>query len=141
MQGQTPLLYFPNALAVDGKWVLEHTVASFAKIHKPLLKRGVLNGNYHITVAISEVLYENGSSWIRINDKRNHLKAASHVSGKPQGCPKQTCAIDSGGAFYTCQTSSNNESCINNSNGTRCTRSICGTGDGGLPPTSPPRPN
>jgi hypothetical protein len=83
MQGNTPLLYFPSALAADSKWVLEYMVVSFAKIYKPLLKRGVLNGNYHITVAMSEVLYENGSSWTRTRDKRTSVKAASHVSSKP----------------------------------------------------------
>jgi hypothetical protein len=142
LQGQTPLLYFPNALASNSKWSLEYNVVSFGQIHKPLLKNGVLNGNFHIMLAVSEVLYEDGSNWSRADSKETAVKSAGHAKARPQGCPRQTCAIDSSGAFYTCQSSSNNEACTNNSDGTRCTRTICGTtGDGGQAPGTPPRPN
>jgi hypothetical protein len=142
LQGQTPMLYFPNVLAPNSKWRLEYNVVSFGQIHKPLLKNGVLNGNFHIMLAVSEVLYADGSSWSRSESKETDVKSAGHANARPQGCPRQTCAIDSSGAFYTCQSSSNNESCTNSSDGTKCTRTICGTaGDGGQAPGTPPRPN
>lgn len=64
-QGQTPPIKFWKGLPPGKQQGLKYSLVSFHKIYKPLLKGGVLKGNYRIDVAVSEAFYEDGSSWIR----------------------------------------------------------------------------
>ncbi len=115
-EGQTPSITFRKGLPSGMQQAVRHPIVSFLKIYQPLLKRGVLKGNYILDVAVSEVSYEDGSRWIRGETRKvDFVKAVSVVHSTPvqTGCPKQNCALMTGGAGYTCQASFNNEYCTN----------------------------
>jgi hypothetical protein len=60
LEGTTPML---GVLVPAGKArILEYPVASFAKIHKPLLKSGELTGQFRLEVAVAEVQYADTTS-------------------------------------------------------------------------------
>jgi hypothetical protein len=42
---------------------LDLPLVKFAKVHKPLLKYGMLNGNYRMEIMAGEINYEDGSTW------------------------------------------------------------------------------
>lgn len=69
-QGQTPLLGFRGGFVADTRRVLKFPVVSFAAVHKPLLREGLLKGNYRIEVVVDEVRYNDGSSWMRTEKRQ-----------------------------------------------------------------------
>lgn len=127
LQGQTPSIKFRKGLPAGKQQAVRYGVVSFLKIYKPLLKRGVLRGNYTLDVAVSEAFYEDGSSWTRWEARKvGFVKAASVLhSTSAQTCPKQQCGLTTGGTSYTCQASFDNQYCTNKL--TSCTNTICGT--------------
>jgi hypothetical protein len=56
LEGDTDLI--GTWLAVGRGKVLSYPVVSFAKVHKPLLKKGGLSGDYRLEIAVGEVKYE-----------------------------------------------------------------------------------
>ena len=54
------------------------------------------------------------------------------------GCAKQKCVPDSGGTYYTCQSSGTDEYCTNRL--TSCTNTLCSAGGGGPGPDEPVNP-
>lgn len=50
-------------LPAGGKQKLTYQIASFALISKPLLKNGVLSGDYRMEVTAGEVEYADASTW------------------------------------------------------------------------------
>ena len=62
LQGQTPLIALSESLPVGKRYLLKFPVLSFAKIHKPLLTSGSLNGDFNVQIEVSEVLYEDGTT-------------------------------------------------------------------------------
>ena len=136
LHGQTPLVAPSGGFPAGAKYQMEFPVVSFAKIYKPLLKEGVLRGNFRIEIGVTEIVYEDGSVWAGsqagqsagIRETREVVfskTVARPTSPDDEGgfCPKQACAIDSGGQGYSCQASSFNEFCTNRV--TSCTNSIC----------------
>ncbi len=69
-QGATPLVSISGGLKAKDKTVIEFPVVSFAAVSKPLLKNGTLAGDFEIYVAVTEVVYENGSVWSRDEIKK-----------------------------------------------------------------------
>lgn len=134
LSGKTQPIEMPQRLPVGGIREIQQPIVSFASVHRPLLRGGVLTGNFRIDVLISDVVYEDGTTWTLGRAPRMPpVEAAANHNRAPstplQGCPKQKCALDSSGTFYTCQSSSFNEYCTNNR--TSCTDTLCGVGSGG----------
>jgi hypothetical protein len=132
-QGQTPLIELPSALLENHARKLDFPVVSLTKICKPLLKGGVLNGDFRIEVAVSEVRYEDGSTWVAQASKRaepSFVKVAnrrvSQTSESEAPCPYQKCQLyeKNGEFYYKCDASSYPEYCTNNV--IECTDRICG---------------
>jgi hypothetical protein len=63
LQGKTQLLELPPGIQSNETREILFPVVSFAKVYKPLLKGGTLNGSYRIQIAVSEVRFDDGSSW------------------------------------------------------------------------------
>ena len=61
LKGETPLVGV--AIAGETRKTVEFPILSFGKISKPLLKEEALHGSFDIIVAISEILYEDGTAW------------------------------------------------------------------------------
>jgi hypothetical protein len=80
LQGQTPLLGLRNILLPDNQMIVVFPVTSLAKIHRPLLKNGALNGNFSIEVMVSEIHYEDGSTWAKANSLQANLVKAAYAS-------------------------------------------------------------
>lgn len=87
---------------------------------RPAMTNGVLRGDFDIWVVVSQLVYEDGSTWrfpaptnvSRVSDKLNaHFDA---------GCANQTCKKD--GDVYKC-VDGQGELCTNH--GSECTSSIC----------------
>ncbi|MFN7948051.1 MAG: hypothetical protein U0Z53_22060 [Blastocatellia bacterium] len=102
---------------------------SFAAMSGALVKNGGLDGDFHSIVAVSEVRYEDGSSWIVRRMGSGYLISAS-MKYKPvqAGCAKQKCK-NLGGSGYTCEGSSDSEYCTNRQ--TTCANTLCGEKPGG----------
>lgn len=151
-KGQTRLLELPGEIWANESREVIFPVASFAKIYKPLVKGGVLKGDFRIQVAVSEARFKDSSKWTLASLKNKSVgaqtvKAAYTINPSQQGfCPNQECVTVSGGdpngppAGYKCA-GATGQSCTNSADGRTCTNSICGTGGGPRPPvTPPPRP-
>lgn len=61
-KGETPFIY-PVSLAANEQRGVDVPVVSFINICKPLVKDGSLKGNFAIDVAVTEVRFENGTTW------------------------------------------------------------------------------
>jgi hypothetical protein len=57
---------------------IDFPIVKFSKIHKPLLKYGMLNGDYRLEVMAGEINYEDGSSW------KYKKKLKAHALKRPQ---------------------------------------------------------
>lgn len=124
LQGATEWLTLKGGLPVGKSEYVKAPVVSLGSVCKPLLKNGTLQGRYSIEVAVTEILYEDGSSWR--GDPKNMQTA--HKSGLrpgpvPQGCPHQKCEYDFDLQAYRC-ISGPLQMCTNC--GTHCISSICG---------------
>lgn len=75
LTGETPL--FDVALRPGEKRTVEYPIVSFAKIHKPLLRYGVLAGEYRLEITLGEVHFADGSTWQF--DKANASSSSSTV--------------------------------------------------------------
>jgi hypothetical protein len=63
-QGETPVVGVGRFQPKETREV-EYPIVSFGKIYKPLVKNGKLEGEFVIEVAVSEILYDDGSKWKR----------------------------------------------------------------------------
>jgi len=124
LQGATELLTLKGGLPVGKSEYVEVPVVSLGSVCKPLLKNGTLQGRYSIEVAVTEILYDDGSSWR--GDPKNMNTA--HKSGLrpgpvPEGCPHQVCEYSHELLAYRC-VSGLTQMCTNC--GTHCISSMCG---------------
>ena len=71
----------------------------FVKEAKGLVKAGTLNGDFSLRPRVSEVHFEDGSSWYEgARSDRRRKQFAHSRSSKPQyQCPKQVCFFDQNG--------------------------------------------
>ncbi|MDQ3256800.1 MAG: hypothetical protein M3R15_23390 [Acidobacteriota bacterium] len=63
-RGETPVVGM-GEFASGKKRIIEYPIVSFGNIYRPLVKDGRLTGKFVIEVAVSEILYADGSSWKR----------------------------------------------------------------------------
>ncbi|MCS6886004.1 MAG: hypothetical protein RMM17_13945 [Acidobacteriota bacterium] len=117
LRGETPLLGISlpayseeTAKVKDPK--LEFPLLTFTeKVIASLLKEKKLEGDYSIEVFVTEILFEDGSTWIETSSSSESLKVTPLVLS--QRCPKQRCRFVSEGAYYMCEGSFLMESCSN----------------------------
>ena len=62
LSGETPLVAISGGIPAGKRRLLTFPVTSFAKIHRPLLHGMTLSGDFRMEVAVSEILYEDGST-------------------------------------------------------------------------------
>lgn len=144
-QGRTPLLALRTPLAPEGKRILLYQVVSLLKVYRPLLKNGLLNGDFEAEILVEEVHFSDNSVWRegggqagrRSKRKNSELKITRASFAQ---CPKQKCKSDLAGtantAYYSCEASQYNELCSVASSGRACTQTACGFG-GGIEPETP----
>jgi hypothetical protein len=77
-QGRTPLLGLPTDLAAGDSRVLIYPVVSLFAVYKPLLKDGVLNGNFDVEIVVDEVHYTDETTW-----KRTQEQIGSETANRP----------------------------------------------------------
>lgn len=131
LQGQTPYITRDGGIPAGSSLVLRFPVVIFAKIYQPLVRNGLLDGEFRIDISVSEILFEDGSKWAK-NDliQVKSFKESNHASRTaPQGtCGRQACETrtsSNGSVFYTCRASTNNERCSVSSDGFSCTNVSC----------------
>jgi hypothetical protein len=62
LKGDTPFVY-PGKLAANERRQVDIPVVAFIDIYKPLMKNGSLTGNFVIDVAVTEVQFNDGTTW------------------------------------------------------------------------------
>lgn len=62
-RGETPLLPMSNVLNVGEGRFLKSAIVSFADLQKSLVKKGRLDGNYRLEVLVTELLFDDRSTW------------------------------------------------------------------------------
>ncbi|HBB86247.1 MAG TPA: hypothetical protein DC047_01365 [Blastocatellia bacterium] len=91
LQGQTPLIAITGGMPKGGTQLIDFPIADFSSVMQPLIKAGSLTGDYRVEVLVSEVVYEDGSTWARSENRRLAMVLASKVKfvkagGSQQGC-------------------------------------------------------
>lgn len=85
-QGQTPLIAPSGALAPGKYKELKFPVVSFARVSQPLLKKDTLTGDFRIEIAVAEIQYEDGSSWLAQKAQPSSANRSAHAKRVAQ-CP------------------------------------------------------
>lgn len=70
LQGQTQLIAIPGGIQPGTERNLEFPVVIFSRVAQPLLREGALNGAFNIEALVSEVKYDDGTSWERTETRR-----------------------------------------------------------------------
>jgi len=141
-QGETPLINIDRSLAVGEEQVIKSPITSFAEIHRLLVQAGHLEGCYRLDVMVTEILFEDQSTWKigqsvtiqRPNSDPSIVRAMLRKGSLPivvtplslsPACAKQKCDFLPGPPpGYSCGGSDNEEFCTNC--GTSCCTTICG---------------
>jgi len=133
-EGDTSLIPLSDDIPADGKRILEYPVVSFWKISRPLQTDGALYGSFRLELRVTEIQYDEMSAVRRVHDFAKSFadgRVYGKISAAPkaaymEACAKQKCKFitGAGGDGYTCESSSNNEYCTNNT--TTCTDTLCG---------------
>lgn len=105
LEGDTKLIEIN--IPSGARSAINHAVVSFANIYKPLMRNGVLKGDYTIAVAVNEIRFADGTKWT-IADAGS-IKFA-HASFGPE-CSNSSCRIDPSTGNYFCGLGSEGTSC------------------------------
>lgn len=62
-RGETPLIPMSHVLKAGEGRFLKSAIVSFADLQKSLVKKGRLEGNYRLEVVVTELLFEDRSTW------------------------------------------------------------------------------
>lgn len=150
LSGTTQLIPITKQIRPGGYSSINFPVVSFLDLAPKLLRKetGKLEGNFRISVAVTEISFSDGSSWESMisevansNEKEVTVQQVAFQklpkiakfsvtpfvvpAGSPQACAKQQCSLIEGPpSTYTCIASGLNEFCTNCS--TFCCNSICG---------------
>ena len=127
LQGQTPLIALSGGIPVGKRRLLKFPVLSFAKIHKSLLMGNALSADFQVEVEVSEVLYEDGTTYATNKTSTTGLvKLVSFAKPVLQAaCARQKCKyVANPGAHYECDVSTNVEYCNNRESS--CCNVLCG---------------
>lgn len=154
LQGKTPMLRIVGGIAPGEVERIQFGVVSFAKIYKPLARKGVVNGNYIIQVGVSEARFDDGTAqtFLARRKKRGERETvfvqAKWAGAAPRraaaarqtSCPDQSCnAVYEGEGSarmlvgYDCA-SSQGSTCTNQPGGKSCTNTVCSRDGGGTKP-------
>lgn len=143
-EGETPLGNVGQELASTHESILTVPVFSFLDIHKKFVKKGRLEGNFRVDIAVSRLLFSDGTFWnegqaIVISPQYfgSFVKAAYFERSGPlqvspftvsPACAKQRC-VHGGGPppGYSYGSSEADEFCTN------CSHSCCNTICGAVP--------
>ncbi|HET9711229.1 MAG TPA: hypothetical protein VFP64_05085, partial [Pyrinomonadaceae bacterium] len=107
-RGETPLLAPP--LHANESVQLSIPPISLAKILKPAVKRNTLRGDFSVQVAVTEIVYEDGSTW-KFSQPANVTPIKVQYAHAPQGGCGQICRwIPALG--YVCESVQQNVRCI-----------------------------
>lgn len=158
LQGKTPVLRLPGGIAAGEVERIQFGVVSFAKIYKPLARKGVVNGNYVIQVGVVEARFDDGTTQTFLaRGKRRAERETIFVKANWGGaaappvaparqtnCPNQGCnpVYEGEGTArtlvgYEC-TTSQGSTCTNQPGGKSCTLTVCGKDGGGTKPPIQP---
>jgi hypothetical protein len=160
LQGKSPMLRLPGGIAAGAVERVQFPVVSFAKIHKPLARDGVVSGNYLIQVGAVEARFDDGTAQTFLalgkkGGKRETVFVKANWPGATSrppaparqiGCPNQSCSPVYEGdgnarllVGYDCA-GSQGSTCTNQPGGKSCTNTVCGKeggGGGNKPPIQP----
>ena len=123
-RGETPVLGFPNTLQADDTLRLSVPAVSLAKILKPIARGNTLRGDYSVQVVVTEIVYEDGSSW-KFSQPNNVARVQIDYAHAMSGCANQTCRWHSEIGAYRCEDGAG-ELCTNQ--GQSCDSSACPPG-------------
>lgn len=107
-KGESPLLSLPAALNENKSLQFSLPPVSLVKILNPVSKGKKLSGDFSVQVAVTEIVFEDGSTWkfsppgnvARIKVQYSHAFACGH-----------SCRWSSGCACFVCVTGEANEDC------------------------------
>ena len=105
LEGDTK--FIAVTLPSNTKLAIDHAVVSFANIYKPLLRNGVLKGDYTLAVAVNEIKFVDGTKWT-IADA-GAIKFA-HAPFGPE-CSNTSCRFDPSTGLYFCGLGSEGTNC------------------------------
>ncbi|MGH9941955.1 MAG: hypothetical protein ACRD9R_06305, partial [Pyrinomonadaceae bacterium] len=88
LSGETPLVGI--SVSTEEKRAVDFPVFSLGKVSKSLLKEGSLKGSYQVVVAVTEILFEDGSSWKWGDSSFSKIKAKTSPASQ-SGCAFQKC--------------------------------------------------
>lgn len=135
LQGETQPVSLEGGLPIGKSQYVKTPVVSFGRVSKPLLKEGALHGTYRIEVAVTGILYEDGSMWEGDpKDMVAAVKAGLRAGPVPQaGCPNQVCYLVPENRTYMCGGGGGQGQICTNC-GTSCSNTICGEAIPACPP-------
>ena len=114
LSGETPQ-FLGVALSPGEKRIVTFPVVSFAKIHKPLLRDGKVEGNFRIELWVTDVQFDNSNaelgnaSYLRrtlwTTGPVKFVKVASRAAPKDDdfGCPNRECRWSNLDNCYRCE--------------------------------------
>jgi hypothetical protein len=118
-RGESPLVSLQAALQADERTQLSVPPVSLAKILRPFVKGNTLRGDYSVQVVVTEIVYEDGSTW-KFSQPDNVARVELNFAHAPYACANQTCKYN--GQVYQC-VDGTGELCTNS--GDICTSSAC----------------
>lgn len=127
LRGETPVVAIPGGIPEGKEAELNFPVVSFARIYKALLEPGSdsLFGEFHIRVLVSEVIYDDGSTWTRNEMFRSGVKDYGGLTQKLSAdCPMEKRVFSDAFETFKCDPTTSKILCTNF--GSECRMSICG---------------
>jgi hypothetical protein len=107
-QGKTPLL--SASLHANESVRLSVPPVSLAKILKPAVRSNTLRGDFNVQVAVTEIVYEDGSTW-KFSQPANVAQIKVQYAHAPQGGCGNICRWIAG-VGYVCESVQQNVRCI-----------------------------
>ncbi len=138
-EGASQVISMEDGLVVGEGKTLQLPIVSFGQVSKTLIRGGRLEGDYRLEIAVTEILFEDLSTWtigqkVAVQKQASNtliVKASFRVGTVPLTvtpikaapiCPKQKCKLVEGPPDgYTCVSSEFEEYCTN------CITSCCNT--------------
>lgn len=107
-------------LPAGSRLAIDHPIVSFAKIYQPLMRNGVLEGNYTIDIAVNEVKFVDGTKWTIAES--GSIKFAHAPLAPCYGCTNTSCRWNPVDHTYYCGP---NEGTNCRLQGEECTTEAC----------------
>ena len=128
LQGETQHIYFEKTLRERSVKEIRPPIPSFVQLSRSLSasSAGRLDGNYRLDIAVSEINFEDGSTWTRNNPVIRKVGLFQLPPGDcgQRRCQRQQCFFDDKRGSYICKDSTTCENCRRDTAFT-CTNSSC----------------